>query len=169
MPEYDPRFEYGWNDYLTDNVEAVVTCARFKGSNANDPERLGTLVAAEETVDARDFEEWRFIVETYPDAPLVAEKLTKYENEDIPVRAYYLGKAIKRLLELIDAPTTMKSDFDLLMSGYTPHGGKKYADVQRAMIERPELSISRLSKECGLDRSTIHKLMKSGILQRPES
>lgn len=167
MEYSDPRFEYGWNDYLEDSKSFIVAGAKFKGSYADDPARLATLISAEAVDDARDAEEWKFIVETYPEIPLVAEKPTKFENEDIPIRAYYLDKALRRLLELAGAPEAMVSDLKLLMSHYTPKGAQKYAAAQKALIENPGLGVTKISKVSGLDRSTIHALLKKGILVRP--
>ena len=118
--------------------------------------------------DVIGFEDWKWETELYPASALVADKLTRFDNEDIPVRAYYLARALKRLMELGGAPEVMIADLTLLMSGFAPKGAQKYADAQRVLIDNPKAGITEISKISGLDRSTIYALLKKGVLVKPE-
>lgn len=160
--------DYGWNDYLDDWKSTFVTRAKFYGSYANDPERLGTLENAEAYSDARSLGDWQHVSETYPLPPLEAEKLTRFENEDIPIRAYWLDKSLMKLMETAGAPDAMVADFALFMSTFTPKGAEGYARAQEALIDNPDLGITDISKLSKLDRSTIHAQLKKGGLVRPE-
>lgn len=160
--------DYGWNDYLEDFKETLITRARFYGSYVSDPDRLAALKLAEDYSQARDVSEWRHFVETYPVPPLQAEKLTKFENEDIPIRAYCLDKALRRLMEIAGAPEAMIADFAVFMAAHTPKGADGYARAQEVLIDNPKTSISDISKLSKLDRSTIHAQLKKGGLIRPE-
>jgi len=160
--------DYGWNDYLEDSKKTLVARARFYGSYANDPVRLAALEFAEDYSEARDVSEWQHYAETYPVPPLQAEKLTKFENEDIPIRAYCLEKALRKLMEIAGAPEAMVADFALLMSAHTPNGAEGYARAQEALIDNPTTSITDISTLSKLDRSTIYAQLKKGGLIRPE-
>lgn len=160
--------DYGWNDYLEDFKKTLVVRARFYGSYANDPVRLAALELSEDYSQARDVGEWQYYAETYPVPALQAEKLTKFENEDIPIRAYCLDKSLRRLMEIAGAPETMIADFALIMSAHTPKGAEGYARAQEVLIDNPTASISDISKLSKLDRSTIHVQLKKGGLIRPE-
>lgn len=157
------------NDYLADNVEQFVERVRFAGSYATDPDRLEILLEASMFDDGPlELEDWCERADRYPKPALIADELTKYDNEDIPVRAYCLIKALKSLLKVVNAPEPMISDLTLLLSGFAPKGAQKYSDAQRVLIENPKMGISAISNISGLDRSTIHGLLKKGILTRPD-
>lgn len=167
LKSFPDRFSYGWNDFIQENIESIVSRVRFAGSYAADPDRLSQLEMVERLVDVRSVEEWLFEV-NYPDYKLETDELTKYANPDVPVRAYMMLKCIGKLLELVEAPEVLKADFSLMMSLLAPKGANKYAKAQRLLIENPTWTITRISKEAGLDRSTIHNLLKKGVLLRHE-
>lgn len=168
MSTFDRGPEYGMNDYLADHVDLFAEKAKFYGSYASDPDRYNVLLSAGDYDEKLNLEWWKITAEHYPKSALVADKITKYDNEDIPVRAYYLSKALARLLQIADAPEEMIADLSLLLSSFVPKGAKKYADAQRALIENPRLSVTKISEISKLDRSTIHALLKKGVLVRPD-
>lgn len=159
--------EYGWNDYLSDNVDMFVARAKFQGSFAKEPERLAALTDAEEISDALSLEHWAFDAERYPQTPLVADKLTRFDNGDVPVRAYCLLKALDSLLKIANAPEAMIQDLNRFLSDFAPKGAEKYAAAQRALIENPDMTVAQIAKISGLNRSTLHVLLKDGVLVRP--
>ena len=108
----DPSSEYTMSDLLSENVDWISDGVKFHGTYADDPLRLKVLLAAGHFREARDLEGWQWLTRSYPDFPLVAEKLTKNDNEDIPIRAYYLRAALKRLLELSDVKRRPKGTPD---------------------------------------------------------
>ena len=158
-----------YNDFLSEHVERYVSRAKFLGSYADDPDRLNVLLSSDEFDDCRDAEEWSYLASHYPKTPVVADSLTKFENEDIPVRAYYLNKAILRLLELIGAPEAMQSDLRLFLTEHTPKKiAEKYGDIQRAMIEDPYASVPKIAKDAGANRATVYDVIKRNIVVVPE-
>ncbi|KHK93556.1 winged helix-turn-helix domain-containing protein [Novosphingobium malaysiense] len=164
----DPRFEYTRNDYLYDQIDYFSERAKFHGSYADDADRIAVLLDSARYDEVVGLEDWQWEAEHYPSPALVAEKLTKYDNADIPIRAYYLSKALQRLLKFSGAPENMIADVTLLLRGYAPKGAEKYAQAQRALIENPGMSITKISEISNLDRSTIHTLIKKGVLVRPD-
>lgn len=83
MSELNSRFEYTLNDYLEEQVDTVCERVKFHGSYAGDPDRYAVILSAGQYEEVRGIEDWRWESEHYPSLPLVAEKLTKYDNEDI--------------------------------------------------------------------------------------
>ena len=163
------QFQYTMSDYLADHVQVYVERARFTGSYAKDPDRLEILLEAGIFDDGPlELDDWTQLAERYPKPALIADKLNKFHNEDIPVRAYYLIKAVASLLKVASAPDAMVADLTLLLSSFAPTGARKYSDAQRALIENPEVGVTIISEISGLDRSTIHSLLKKGILVRPD-
>jgi hypothetical protein len=168
MDHHDKRFEYTRNDYLADQVDHLSDRVKFHGTYADDPARMAVLLNAGRYDDVISLEDWHFETELYPEVSLEADRLTRFDNPDIPVRAYYLARALERLLDLVEAPEAMISDLKRLLWGFEPKGAQKYSDAQRALIENPGLSITAISKLSGLDRSTVHALLKRGILVKPD-
>jgi hypothetical protein len=163
-----PRGEpYGREDFIRDNPELFIERARFFGHYSNDPVRFGLLLHTDMFREAFYLDDWKLIAEKYPPFPLEADDLTRNDNADIPVRAHYLRKALTQLLQIIGAPGVMIEDVDRFFSGFRPGHADKYADAQQVLLENETAGVTEISKRSGLDRSTIHKLLKLGILIRP--
>ena len=159
--------EYGWNDYLADHVDMFVARAKFQGSFSKEPERLAALTNAEEISGALSLDHWAFDAEHYPEPALVADELTRSDNGDVPVRAYCLLKALDSLLRIAGAPEAMIKDLNRFLSEFAPKGAEKYAAAQRALIEHPDKPIEEIARISGLNRSTLHVLLKDGVLVKP--
>lgn len=167
MSYFPPRDEYGLSDYIREHPQRYIDRARFYGHYRNDPDRLRVLIDADELKTARCLEEWQFLTENYPSFTIEADALTKEDNEDVPVRAHYLRNAVGRLLEVVNAPSNMIADVDRFFAEFRPRQAKLYGDAQAALLRDEAASITEVAKSSGLDRSTIHKLLKAGVLVRP--
>lgn len=167
MSDWQRNDEYGSKDFIRDHADHFVERARFQGHYHNDPDRLRVLIDADEFKDTTSLEHWRYIAETYPKFPIEADELTKEDNEDVPVRAHYLRKSLLALLEIIEAPANMRLDVDRYFREFKPREAEKYAAAQKELLRDEHASISVVSKNSNCDRSSIHKLLKAGVLVRP--
>lgn len=169
MTSWERRDEpYDWNAFVRDNPEHFVERARFFGHYADDPARLSLLILADGFREAATIEDWQTVSQPYPTSPLEADELTRYENEDVPVRAHYLRKALTRLLKIVEAPEAMIADVDRFLGDIRPPTAEKYARAQDELLKDEAASITEISRRSGLNRSTIHELLSKGVLVRPK-
>jgi len=169
MSDWRRRDEpYDWNAFIRDNPEHFVERARFFGHYADDGPRLALLMLADGFREAGSIEDWHTVSQPYPTSPLVADELTKYENEDVPVRAHYLRKALTQLLTIVEAPQAMIADVDRFLGDIRPPSAEKYARAQDELLKDETASITEISRRSGLNRSTIHELLSKGVLVRPK-
>lgn len=167
MPKSDRSAPYDMHDFILDHAQHFIERARYFGRYKDDPGRLAQLSWAYQISEARSGNEWQELIANYPVDPIISDDMTRNDNEDVPVRALLLQKALRRLLEIVEAPETMVADVDRYFACFVPSGASKYADAQKEMITHPGAGDSEISKLSGLNRSTIHKLKKAGVLIQP--
>jgi hypothetical protein len=173
VDEVDPKsksrpWNPEWNDQTYGFREIFSIRARFKGLYLDSPERLDLLECAASYSESYSIDDWKFNATQYPKIKLELEEFTKADNPDLPVRAFYLERAMKNLLILIGAPPTMIADVSLLLSEHAPAGANKYAEVQEAMIDNIGATVPEISNQTGANPSTIYDLIRRKIVIRPK-
>lgn len=148
--------------------EIWIEAARFDSIRAlKNSERLIHILAAQDVARAHSVAEWRHEAASHPLNDLARSGKTGKENPDKLARAYFLAVALGRLLELVNAPSSIADDLQDILS---PHLSKKSdcrAELQRVLIEKPELANNKtaLSGETGCDRRLIARYLKDGSVQ----
>lgn len=141
--------------------------ARYAGNDLSKDDRL--FLASEAEAFQREVKslcQWDLEVMSYPREPLTEKRLTKSANPDLPFRALYLMEAIASLLEIVNAPPAMKSDFKTIMGKRLPHDTKKRGDLQEKMIDFPGLSETQLAKQFHYDQTRMRDEIETGKLER---
>lgn len=147
--------------------EYYLNRAKYAGNNISKEERL--FLASESKAfqeGVRNIGHWKLEVMYYPPEPLIGKRINKNNNPDLPFRAKYLMEAISCLLDIADAPSSMKSDFRKLFAKNLPTESVKRAEMQDKMIEFPHLSETQLAKRFSYDQTRLRSEVQDGKLER---
>ncbi|WP_420608010.1 hypothetical protein [Novosphingopyxis sp.] len=148
--------------------EIWIEAARFDSMRAlKHPERLAHILAAQDVARSQSIGEWRHEASSHPHDDLARGGKTAKENPDKLARAYFLALALRRLLELVDAPSSIADDLQDVLGPHLSTKSDCRAKLQKVLIDRPELSDNKtaLSAETGCDRRLIARYLKDGSVQ----
>ncbi|MVZ97934.1 hypothetical protein EUU23_09465 [Sphingorhabdus sp. IMCC26285] len=100
-----------------------------------DRARTYMLVHARNVRDSERMEDWLEYTSAYPKIALTEEEMRQKGNPDVLVRAHYVFEAVSRLLELANAPESLKVDFELLVKKRRPKSVPKRAKAQELILK----------------------------------
>lgn len=165
IPDFMQGHEHhGKEQSLKEDPEFWVARALLMGGYKNDPDRLCQMLQSTEVSNAQTVAEWRHMMGDYPEVTLADGKMTKYENEDVPVRAFVLKQAITRLFELCDAPDNLKIDLELLMDSFLENPAWKKARLQELRLANPDASWTEIADLADANYSQVMKDKKAWLI-----
>ena len=163
--KWDPT----WNDQIDGFKEVLVARARYKGTFGRSPDLMQLVESAACFSEVYSTDDWNWLLASYPSEGLPEFKVTQEPGEDFPARMLFISQALDSLLNQVGAPSAFKSDVALLCSQFAPRGAPKYGEVQRSMIENMDEGPSRIAAAAGVDRSTVHDLIRRKAVIRPSN
>jgi len=153
---------------MQDNPEIWIAAARFDSlRGANWEERLTLVMAAADIDTASSLADWRHEIRSSYQ-PLASNPGSGHSKiQDAKARALYIQKALIRLLELVDAPTSILNDARAILELNQPKDASKRAAVQAALIAHPELAENpgALAKKAGCSRRLVDRCLDDGSVR----
>jgi hypothetical protein len=107
------------------------------------------MLASTAFARVKDLDDWRDLSDCYPSEPLPPGRRRRPANKDIAVRAFILKQAIIGLLQLHDAPSTMRRDLEQLLDSFLVNPAPVRARVQSLRMSHPELSWAEICELAG--------------------
>lgn len=156
----------GLGERMRENPQFYINAAMYAANGMSESDRVLMLEQAQALKAVRVLGEWKVELEMYPDTPLGKESLSRTRNADIPFRAFYLLEAVAKLLEIVDAPAAMTGDLRLFMQKYLPKIAESRAKIQKALIDHPTWSDTKIAKTYGYDLTGMRSEIADGRLQR---
>jgi hypothetical protein len=160
-------------EWMKNRRNRMIQHAKFAAFFRKDHTRLNQLVEAADCIDATNLEEWLVRVQSYPRQPLEAssgakykKRLTRLTGKDVAVRACILKIYIRKILDILDAPETIKNDLTVILDDYAPQSSEAAEIIQRAFLDNPEYgnNISKMAADIGVHRATIQDLIANAIV-----
>lgn len=154
----------------------LIERAKFAAFFRKDHIRLNKIIEAADFMDATNLGEWLVKVQSYPDDPIEVSNEAKYKKrftrltgKDVAVRAYILQMYMRKILDIIDAPETIKSDLSVILDDYAPQSAEIAERIQRAFLDNPDYgnNISEMARDIGVHRATIQDLVAKAIVISP--
>lgn len=146
------------------NPDFYIKAAMYAANDVSTADRLLLLEEALRLKDIGVLSQWKSEMAIYPEIPLGDADMARTRNPDMPFRAFYLLEAVAKLLEIVDAPEAMTSDLRLFMKARLPYTAVKRAKIQKAIIDNPGWSKTKIAEEFKYDLSRMGDEVDKGQL-----
>lgn len=157
MPKFMDGDEHiGKEEALRDDPQFWEARALLFGQYKDDPDRLAQMVHSTTFRKAHTLGEWRSMMGEYPDTPLADGEMTRYANEDVPVRAFMLKQAVLSLFDLCEAPARLRADLELLFDSFLVNPAWAKARAQALRLANPNATWQEI---CDLANVNYRQLM----------
>lgn len=170
MPDFMVEASRQWTaELMHEDPQFFINAAMYVGNSNPDripSERVLLLEEALKLKDIRALGEWKAEMEMYPTEPLGKDDLSRTSNHDMPFRAFYLIEAVVKLLEITDAPESMRKDLRLFMQSRMPRTAKKRGKIQKALIDHPAWSDTKIATTYKYDLTRMRAEIENGQLRR---
>ena len=158
---------------MREDPQFFINAAMYAANNIFKNDRGLLLEEALKLKDIQVLGEWKAEMGMYPTAEMGKDDAKRTRNSnmpppspDLPFRAFYLLEAVVKLLEIVNAPAAMGSDLRLFMESRLPRTAAERAMMQKALIDHPTWSDTKIAKKYVYDQTRMRKEIANGQLRR---